>query len=285
MHAHRPAFERMTVLVVHLPPRPREPTRDGSVRPTSADWPWLLLDGAGQAAASGRGAAAEWPAATSLVLVLAAQDVAWHRVALPKAPAGRLRQALLGVLEDHLLDDGDDLHFALAPEPVAGQPTWVAVTHRPWLAELLQRLEAGGRAVDRVLPTMAPSVPPTGHFEMATNEDGDRLQLTWADADGVLRLGPDGSLARARAATAVALDSAVWTAMPPAATAAEAWLGRPVTVLGTRDGSSCFAASINAVAAAGLACGSSALARSPSTAPALTGLAIWLIVPHSEQEG
>lgn len=227
----------MTVLVVQIPPRPRAKTRDGVPAPAPAEWSWWLIDGAGvsaSSASSGQGAPAAWPAAASVVALLAPQDVAWQRVTLPKAPAGRLRQALLGVLEDHLLDDDDDLHFALAPEPVAGQTTWVAVVNRPWLAEWLQRLETAGRPVDRVLPAAVPSLPPAGHFDIDPDldTDGNTLRLTWADGDGVLCLGLEGSLARARAAAA---DEARFTATPAAATAAEAWLGRPVGVLGDAE--------------------------------------------------
>ncbi len=218
----------MNVLVVQVPPRSRASARDGASRPAPAAWAWQLLDAAGHALQSGAGAPAEWPPAASLVLVLSPQDVAWHRTTLPKAPAGRMRQALLGVLEERLLDDDADLHFALAPDAAAGRPTWVAVVHRPWLAELLQRLEAGGRAVDRVLPALAPSVPPMGHFDTDAHADDAPLHLDWADADGVTRLGLGGSLARARLA---AVEDARWCASPAAAAAAEAWLGRPVAVV------------------------------------------------------
>jgi len=225
----------MTVLVVQIPPRARAKTRDGVTAPVPVEWSWWLVDGAGSAvAATGQGAPADWPAANSLVALLSPQDVGWQRVTLPKAPSGRLRQALLGVLEDHLLDDDDALHFALAPEPVAGQITWVAVIDRPWLAGLLQRLESGGRSVDRVVPMAVPSLPPVGHFQIDPDPDtdGNRLRLTWADGDGVVCLGLEGSLARARTA---AVDDARYTATPAAATAAEAWLGRPVGVLGDAE--------------------------------------------------
>jgi general secretion pathway protein L len=231
----------MTVLVVQIPPRPRAYLRDGATVQASTEGVWQLLDAPSTAMPAGSGPVAEWPAADSLVLVLPPQDVGWQRVSLPKAPAGRLRQALLGVLEDQLLADDDDLHFALPPEPVAGQPTWVAVTQRAWLADWLRRLEAAGRPVDRVVPSVSPApspgLPPLGHFERPADAEGDdsALQLTWADTDGVLRLGLGGSLARAHAARAAASTDAQWSATPASAAAAEAWLGRPVTVLGEAE--------------------------------------------------
>jgi general secretion pathway protein L len=226
MQAIRPLAPRMTVLVVLIPPRPRPKTRDGLAPPAATEWSWILSVDGQTAAQQGRGTPAEWPRADSVAALLSAADVAWHLVTLPKAPPARLRQALLGVLEDQLLDDDATLHFALPPEPVPGQPTWIAVLHRPWVAECLQRFEAAGRPVDRLVPTAVPGAPPAGHFEPDPEAGGDRLQLTWADAGGALRLGLEGTLARTRTAD----PAARWTATPAAAKAAEAWLGHPVTV-------------------------------------------------------
>lgn len=224
----------MSVLVVLIPPRPRPKTRDAEPPPAAQEWSWVLGDGHGPAQ-QGRGAPPDWPRSDSVVAVVAAADVAWHRAALPKAPSGRMRQALAGLLEDHLLDDDATLQFALPPEATAGQPAWIAVLHRPWFADMLQRFEAAGRPVDRVVPAVAPVLaadePPRGHFDLDPDGDGETVQLAWADHAGALRLGLGGSLARARAASA----EAVWTATPAAATTAEAWLGRPVTVQGEAD--------------------------------------------------
>ena len=55
------------------------------------------------------------PRADSVVAVLAASDVSWQRITLPRAPAAKLRAALGGLLEDQLLEDDDALHLALAP--------------------------------------------------------------------------------------------------------------------------------------------------------------------------
>jgi general secretion pathway protein L len=222
----------MSVLVVLIPPRPRPKTRDGLPPPAAADWSWVLSVDGHSVAQQGRGAPAEWPPAASVVAVLAPADVGWQNATLPKAPPARMRQALLGVLEDQLLDDEAALHFALPPEAAAGRPAWVAVLHRPWLVECLQRFEAAGRQVHRVLPMAVPGTGPAGHFEPDPDGDGDKLQLTWSDPAGVLCLSLDGSLARSRVSTE---GGAQWTATPAAAAAAEAWLGHPVTVLGEAE--------------------------------------------------
>ncbi len=54
----------------------------------------------------------------------------------------RLRSILEGLLEDRLLDDPAQLHFALQPGARAGSPVWVAVCDRSWLRDHLQALEA-----------------------------------------------------------------------------------------------------------------------------------------------
>ncbi|MBT9486501.1 MAG: general secretion pathway protein GspL [Rubrivivax sp.] len=221
----------MSVLVVLIPPRPRPKTRDGLPPPAATEWSWLLSTDGQTVAQQGRGAPADWPAADSCVAVLSPTDLAWLPATLPKAPAARLRQALLGVLEDQLLDDETALHFAVAPDAAAGQPTWVAVLHKPWLAEWLQRFEAAGRPIERVLPLGVPGGAPAGHFEPDPQGDGERLQLSWSDSSGALCLALDGSLARSRTAT----EGAAWTATPSAAAAAEAWLGRPVDVVGEAE--------------------------------------------------
>lgn len=222
----------MNVLVVLIPPRPRPPHRDGDAAPLPAEWSWVYSVDGRSVARQGRGAPADWPPATERVALLDAGDVAWLPATLPKAPPARMRQALLGLLEDQLLDD-DELHFALAPGARGGQPTWVAALHRPWLAEILQRLDAAGVPVTRVVPSLQPAMtPPRGHFSPDPDDDA-RLRLAWSDAGGAAQLRLDGSLARARAAATP--PDLQWTATPACAAAAEAWLGHPVVVLGEAE--------------------------------------------------
>jgi general secretion pathway protein L len=173
------------------------------------------------------------------VAVLDDADVAWHRPTLPRAPASRLSQALLGVLEEQLLDDDAQLHFAVAPGAVAGQPTWTAVLRKPWLAALLDGFDRAGRAPDQVLACAAPGAPGApgaparGHFSAPPGPDPQALRLAWADDSGAALLPLAGTLARARAAAAPA--GTRWTATPAVAAAAEAWLGQPVAALGEAE--------------------------------------------------
>ncbi|MFD2452978.1 hypothetical protein [Ideonella paludis] len=72
----------------------------------------------------GLAAVADWPKADALVAVVPIGDVAWHRLSAPKAPAGKLRAAVISMLEEAVLDDEDDLHVALSPQFKAGEPSW-----------------------------------------------------------------------------------------------------------------------------------------------------------------
>ena len=108
-----------------------------------------------------------------VVAVVPARALSWQRVQLPQGvPLGagqqtpRLRSVLEGLLEDQLLDDPAQLHFALEPGARAGEPVWVAVCDRAWLREHLQALEAAGRRVARVVPEFAPGPTASGQPEL-----------------------------------------------------------------------------------------------------------------------
>ncbi len=221
----------MSVLVIQIPPRARLLARaapEPAARPPDA-YDHVLSADHSSVASSGRCAAAQLPKAGSVIAVLADADVSWHRVTLPKAPAARLRAALAGVLEEALLDDDDTLHFAVAPQAVPGQPTWIAVVNKPWLAATLATLEGAGLVIDRVVPANPPGDEPRGHFHAEPGSD-DVTLLSLAQPDGAACLRIGGSLARALLPADP--GSVRWTATPAAAAAAERWLGMPVTVLG-----------------------------------------------------
>ncbi|RZU02048.1 type II secretion system protein GspL [Rivibacter subsaxonicus] len=173
----------MSVLVVLIPPRPRLAAGSAAATPAPApdEFVWVLSDDRLSIAREGRGAASALPRAESLIAVLAPTDVSWHRIDCPRASPARMAAALTGVLEEMVIDDVEGLHLALAPGARPGEPTWVAATDRNWLQQALARLEQGGRAVERVTPSMWPDTPPTLHVHESLATDG-RLQLTLSHA-------------------------------------------------------------------------------------------------------
>ncbi len=236
----------MSLLALLLPPRERlaartaggadaaaNAVRAGGALKLPAAWPFVFSTDGRSVAQQGTAAPALLPRAAQVVLVLAEGDVSWHRIDIPKAPPARLRAALLGVMEEALLEEDENLHFAVAEGSVGGQPGWVAVTHRPRLAAALAALEAAGLVVERVV---VPAAPPAagelarGHFH-TTEDAGEALPLlTLARPDGVTTVRLTGALARALQPDTSA-EAARWTATPAAAAAAEHWLGAPVSLM------------------------------------------------------
>jgi general secretion pathway protein L len=233
----RPHRLPMSILVLFVPPRVRLRAR-GPEAPAARDAlqgevAYVLTPDGLQIAQHGRCAPALLPKASTVVAVLADADVSWHRIAVPKAPAARLRAALVGLLEDALLDEPDAVHLAIAPGAVAGQSTWVAAAHRAWLREALALLQQARVFVDRVVPMTWPDDPPSGHFDLVDGADPttpNATTLTWAHVDGVATMRLQGALARA-VVPSPAPPNTRWSASPAAAAAAEQWLGAPVNVM------------------------------------------------------
>jgi general secretion pathway protein L len=224
----------MSVLAVVLAPRDRIASQSGSdaagVR-VPDDFTFVFSADGSSVTQTGRTAASLLPKADRVIVVLADADVSWHKIKVPKAPAARLRAALMGILEETLLDDEGALHVVLAPGAQAGRSGWVAVTHRPWLAAVLNALEAAGTDVEKVVPFSAPVANPAGHFFVDEGGDGNlgSVYLVFARKDGVNCVNLDGALAKGLILGAGEL--ARWTATPAAAAHAERWLGTRVAVL------------------------------------------------------
>lgn len=227
----------MSTLVVQIPSRSRLRTSAGSAEPEAngptTDYSYVSSPDGLALEAQGHAQAALLPKATTVIAVLADTDVSWHRITLPKAPGARLRAALGGVLEDALLEDDDDVHLALAPSAVAGQPTWVAAVSRRWLRAELAALEKAEVFVDRVVPMAWPDDPPIGHFAETAVDPGSTahgIALHWAHPDGVASVRLQGGLARALVPSPAPAETR-WSATPGAVAAAEQWLGGPVRVM------------------------------------------------------
>lgn len=131
---------------------------------------------------------------SEVVLIVPAQQLSWHQVQLPKgtlgkgffsgADATRLRAVLEGLLEEELLDDSAQLHFALEPEPQTQAPVWVAVCNRAWLRTVLQTLEQAARPVRRVVPEFSPEALERTLFVIGSADDA---QLVFAQGGALHR--------------------------------------------------------------------------------------------------
>ena len=186
-----------------------------------------------------------------VVAVVPARALSWQRVQMPAGvPLGagqqtpRLRSVLEGLLEDRLLDDATQLHFALQPgaHSVAqgGEPVWVAVCDRAWLRENLQALEAAGRRVSRVVPEFAPGPTASGGPELCalgTPEEAF-VVLTGQGADQGVAVLPLTPMALALARAGAPLGDAAATqdnplpvrAEPAVAALAERTLGQRIAL-------------------------------------------------------
>ena len=151
----------------------------------SASGPTALLDWAtstdGQLVLDhGDCAASLLPRDDDVVLVLPPRAVSWHRLALPKVASARLRAVLDGLLEDRVLSDTTELHYALEPGGKSGQTVWVAACQKAWLQSWLQALEAAGRPVSRIAPAVWP-LPASAH---TTPDNPTAPSLHWAHDEG-----------------------------------------------------------------------------------------------------
>jgi general secretion pathway protein L len=141
------------------------------------------------------------------VAIVPAGALSWHRVQLPigslarkmrKDPGTpRLRAVLEGLLEDQLLDEPAQLHFALQPGARDGAPVWVAACNRAWLRSAVDTLQQAGTTVQRLAPEWAPQDAATeGPATLWVIGTPETAQAAWTDAQGVylLPLEPQQSL-------------------------------------------------------------------------------------------
>lgn len=203
----------MSLLALQLPnrlrPGPRTPAAEGHALPeVQAQWAYVF-SADGQSAGPLRFApTAALPKADQVVLVLAAADVSWHRARLPKAPAARMRLALLGTLEEQLLEEEDAVHLALAAGASPGHEGWVAAAHAPHLKAALAALEAAGVQVARVASALP---PPGGGLRAHFSTQDLATALPWQGlADDHGRVPEEGWAAASAATAAQAADDGTY---------------------------------------------------------------------------
>lgn len=172
------------------------------------------------------------PSNADIVAVVPACRLSWHRLALPRGAlkgglfqdgnTGRLRAVLDGLLEDSVLDETSQLHFAIEPAPRADEPVWVAACDRAWLHAWLALLAQAGRPAGRIVPELA---PPSGDAPASLHVSGtsDQAQLMRTGPDGVTLL----PLSVASAALMAWPENAEVLAEPGVAALAEHFFNRP----------------------------------------------------------
>ena len=241
----------MSTLIVLLPLLPPESLA------AATPFDYVLTDNDRSAAQHDRAAAALLPAgakgATEVVAVVPVQALSWHRLELPrgslargafvgkggksgnKAAGGgtpRLRAVLEGLLEDRLLEEPADLHFAVQPDARDGHAVWVAACDRRWLRAALGVLEAAKRPATRIVPEFAPPLAegPDAAPPLQVLGTTEHPQLVSAGALGVSLLPFNAAtLALAQSQLGVPAEPAIM-AEPAVAQLAEATAGRPVTL-------------------------------------------------------
>lgn len=192
---------------------------------------WFSHDAQAPAHAPGlaeRAPLSAMPRADRVMALIGDDQLSWLPAKLPKVKGAKLRGAVVGVMEDQLLDDAERLHFALLERTDDEDAThWVAVTAREPLRAHLQAMEAADLLVEALLPLSWPRATPGGHVH-AGSDDHPRLRA-WR-ADGVATLPLDSGGLRQWLGEPWLADAAV-TASPAAAASAEQWLGRQVQVM------------------------------------------------------
>ena len=207
----------------------------------SAQFDYVLTSDGTSVAGQSRVPAALLPPVPNgeVIAVVPVQALSWHQVQLPKGTlaknflsegsAPRLRAVLEGLLEDRLLDDPAQIHFALAPRARDDAPVWVAACDRVWLRDALQALELAGRPAARIVPEFAPG----GFDDSEDNGDalfvtgsGDDAQLVWMRAEGVTVL----PLSPASVALTAWPEEAAIVAEPAVAALAEGLFKRRVSL-------------------------------------------------------
>ena len=225
----------MSSLIVALP-LPTPGAALAALAP-GATWDYALASGDGQTVVQHAGAPlsalpARGRGASEVVALVPAAALSWQQVELPKgtlnrqgAGSPRLRAVLDGLLEDRLLDDTDQLHFALEPGARSGMPIWVAVCDRSWLRACLQALEDAGRAAGRIVPEFAP-----GGDALHAIGTAEQPLLALVDARGVriVPLGP-ATLALAFGGAPPPAELPLY-AEPAVTQLAEQVFGRPPTL-------------------------------------------------------
>ncbi|MFL9864914.1 type II secretion system protein GspL [Paraburkholderia fungorum] len=138
----------MSTVIVLLPARDVFATRDWD----TYAFPFALVPRNGyREIETGFATLKTLPGATSTILIVAARDTLMLAAVLPPVQGVRLRRMLPNVVEEHLMQDAQQCHFAIAPAARGEAIRCIAVVDREWFGLVLDRFaEAGHRRVRAV---------------------------------------------------------------------------------------------------------------------------------------
>jgi general secretion pathway protein L len=122
--------------------------------PTASEASWQLIENGQLVGPAGQGQLSDARRAAHgnhLVVLVPSEDIFLTKIELPGKNRSRLLKAVPYAIEDQLVDDVEDLHFALSPQPVQGRFLVASVEHKLieyWRSSLL----SAGLRVEAIVP-------------------------------------------------------------------------------------------------------------------------------------
>jgi general secretion pathway protein L len=162
----------MQTLVLRLPPL-------AAAHPLP-ELDYVLLDAQARVLSAGREQVALLPRGGRVVALVDAADASVLSVALPALPANRLQPALVGALEDRLLQDAALLHLAAGPPADDGTVLLASAVPKEPLRQAIADLARAGHEPQQVVPEAALLAP--GEALLQLGAQGPRL--LWRDRQG-----------------------------------------------------------------------------------------------------
>lgn len=162
-----------------------------------SEWQWLLTDSSEEGTQQETGAVAldgisellEEKRAAQTILLVPADDVAVKKLEFSEAERKHLRKTIPFTLEDDLLDNVDDLHFALGEADSEAGTIDVAVVRNQKMAQWLEDFKGKDIRIDRVFA--ATSANDEGWSIVL---DGDDAQIAAAELPGGHLVVPQSAL-------------------------------------------------------------------------------------------
>jgi general secretion pathway protein L len=150
---------------------------------------YTVLNNAGQPKRQGNAPPNLLPRVDDVVLLAPAQALSWHKVRMPKlsrsTAQSKIRAILEGMMEDQVLDDTAQMHFAVNPAPLQDQHQWVCACDKIWLQSHLQTLETAGLRVVRIVPEAFP-LPDSDARALHIGGQSESATAVYADKGGVI---------------------------------------------------------------------------------------------------